>query len=66
MVRLNIHDVGQGIQMSGWMNAANEEPTPAEIVGLYLAANAEILAQQSWSWYAAQRFAQQQTPKDAK
>lgn len=54
-VNISIQDIGKGVKLSGCLNTHVEQPTPAEIVGLYLASHPEIVTQQSWAWYAAQR-----------
>ncbi len=55
LINLTIRDVGPGIQLSGSLNTHAADPTPAEIVGLYIATHPEALAQQSWNWYSTQR-----------
>lgn len=63
-VEIQIRDVGNGVQLVGRLAspcARLVEPTPAMIVGSYLAANAERLAAESWAWYAAQRVAKKTT-----
>lgn len=54
LINLTIKDVGPGIQLSGSLNTHTENPTPAEIVGLFIATNPEAVAQQSWQWYSSQ------------
>jgi hypothetical protein len=59
LISIAIQDIGKGVKLSGSLNAHSEQPTPAEIVGLYLASHPDIVAQQSWAWYAAKRVAAQ-------
>lgn len=60
LINISIKDVGCGVQMSGSLNTEADQPTPAEIVGLYIAANPEAVAMESWKWYASRRLANEQ------
>lgn len=65
LINLTVRDVGTGIQLSGALVTDPEHPTPAEMIGLYLANNPEAVAKQSWAWFAAQRVAQNLTQENS-
>lgn len=60
LINISIKDVGRGVQMSGSLNADVQQPTPAEIVAMYIASNPEAVALQSWDWFASQRKSSKQ------
>lgn len=60
LINITFKDVNRGVQMSGSLSTEAVQPTPAEIVCMYIAANPEAVAKESWKWYASRRLANEQ------
>ena len=59
---LTIKDAGiNGVQLAGDLGPVRDNPTPAQVMAMYLATHPETIAQLSWNWYAAQRVAAVET-----
>lgn len=57
-LNITIKDAGvNGIQLAGDLGPVRDQPTPAQVMAMFMAAHPEVVAQLSWNWYAAQRMA---------
>lgn len=62
-----IKDAGDSIEIEGHLDPANAidlPPTPAVIVGSYLAGNMERVCKDAMSWFNAMTIASQTTPAE--
>lgn len=62
-----IKDAGDSIEIEGHLDPANAidlPPTPAVIIGSYLAANMERVCKDAMSWFNAMSIASQPIPDD--
>lgn len=56
-IQFSVRDSGSGVKFIGHLPSPSTEPTPAEIVGMFVATHPEEVAKLSWSWFAAQKAA---------
>ena len=66
-VTVTIKDVDDTVTMEGTLDnpeAINEPPTPALVIGSYLAAQADQVCKDAMSWFRAMQLASEPVPQD--